>query len=123
MILVVEDDQAIQGIAEDALSEAGFEVAIAGSGEEALTLLTGKMGAYRALVIDIKLLGRLDGWEVARRASEIAPEFPIVYITGANADQWASQGVPNGILVTKPFAPAQLVTAVSQLLNTGAPPT
>jgi DNA-binding response OmpR family regulator len=122
MILVVEDDQAIQGIAEDALSEAGFEVAIAGSGEEALTLLTGKMGAYRALVIDIKLLGRLDGWEVARRASEIAPEFPIVYITGANADQWASQGVPDSILVTKPFAPAQLVTAVSQLLKTGGPP-
>jgi hypothetical protein len=27
----------------------------------------------------------------------------------------------NSILLTKPFAPAQLVTAVSQLLNTGSP--
>jgi CheY-like chemotaxis protein len=122
MILVVEDDQAVQGIAEDALSEGGFEVAIAGSGEEALTLLAGNSGAYRALVIDINLLGRMDGWDVARRTREIAPEFPIVYITGANADQWASQGVPDSILVTKPFAPAQLVTAISQLLNTGRPP-
>jgi DNA-binding response OmpR family regulator len=122
VILVVEDDQAVQGTVDDALSEGGFEVAIAASGEEALTLLSGYRSTYRALVIDINLLGRLDGWEVARRAREIAPEFPIVYITGANADQWASHGVPNGILVTKPFAPAQLVTAVSQLLNTGAPP-
>jgi hypothetical protein len=33
----------------------------------------------------------------------------------------ANQGVPNSILLTKPFAPAQLVTAVAQLLNTGSP--
>jgi hypothetical protein len=35
----------------------------------------------------------------------------------------ASKGVPNRIMLAKPFAPAQLVTvtAVSQLLNTGTP--
>jgi DNA-binding response OmpR family regulator len=33
VILVVEDDQAVQGIVDDALSEGGFEVAIAASGE------------------------------------------------------------------------------------------
>jgi hypothetical protein len=44
-------------------------------------------------------------------------------MTGAAAEQWASHGVPNSILLTKPFAPAQLVTALSQLLNTGTPPT
>ena len=49
--------------------------------------------------------------------------FPVVYMTGAAADEWASQGVPNSILLQKPFAPAQLVTAVSQLLNTGSPMT
>jgi DNA-binding response OmpR family regulator len=38
-------------------------------------------------------------------------------MTGAAADQWASHGVPNSILLTKPFAPAQLVTAISNLLN------
>jgi hypothetical protein len=42
-------------------------------------------------------------------------------MTGAAADDWASEGVPNSILLKKPFAPAQLVTAVSQLLNTGSP--
>ena len=41
--------------------------------------------------------------------------------TGASADEYASNGVPNSILLTKPFAPAQLLTAVSNLLNTGPP--
>jgi len=40
-------------------------------------------------------------------------------MTGADADGWKSQGVPNSILIEKPFAPAQLITAISQLLNTG----
>jgi len=48
--------------------------------------------------------------------------MPIVYMTGDSADEWPSKGVPNSILLTKPFAPAQLVTAVSQLLNSGTPP-
>jgi CheY-like chemotaxis protein len=122
VILVVEDVQSIQTIVEEALSEGGFEPAIAASGEEAVTLLTGHKGKYRALVTDVNLLGRMDGWQVAKRAREIDPEFPVVYMTGANADQWGSQGVPNSILLTKPFAPAQLVTAVSQLLNAATPP-
>jgi DNA-binding response OmpR family regulator len=122
VILVIEDDQSIQGIIEDALTEAGFEPAIAASGEEAVTLLQGNHTKYRALVTDIRLLGRIDGWEVAQKAREIDPGFPIVYMSGASAEDWASKGVPNSIMLSKPFAPAQLVTAVSQLLNT-APPT
>jgi len=116
VVLVVEDDQGIQSIVEDALVEGGFEPAIAPSGEEAVTLLRGNRNGYRALVADVKLRGRMDGWEVARHAREIDPEFPIVYMTGASADQWPAHGVPNSILLQKPFAPAQLVTAVSQLL-------
>jgi DNA-binding response OmpR family regulator len=123
VILVVEDDQEIQAIVEDALAEGGFEPAIAPSGEEAVTLLRGNKGTYRALVADVNLRGRMDGWEVARQAREIDPAFPIIYMTGANADEYNSRGVPNSILLTKPFAPAQLVTAVSQLLNAGTPPT
>ena len=41
VILVVEDDQLIQGMVMDALSEGGFEAAAAQSGEEAITLLEG----------------------------------------------------------------------------------
>jgi CheY-like chemotaxis protein len=123
VIMVVEDDQSVQSIVEEALTDGGFEQAIAASGEEAVTLLKGYKGKYRALVTDINLIGSMDGWEVARHAREIDPEFPVVYMTGASADDYGSHGVPDSILLTKPFAPAQLVTAVSQLLNAGTPPT
>jgi len=68
---------------------------------------------------DINLKGRMSGWQLAKQARTIDPTFPIVYITGAAANDWASHGVPNSVLLEKPFAPAQLVTAVSQLLNVG----
>lgn len=118
-ILVVEDDHLIQSIVEEALTDGGFESAMVSSGEEAVTLLKGGKSNYRALVTDINLLGKIDGWEIAKQAREIDPAFPIIYMTGASADQWAANGVPNSILLAKPFAPAQLVTAISNLLNTG----
>ncbi|HEV7376045.1 MAG TPA: response regulator, partial [Pyrinomonadaceae bacterium] len=116
-VLVIEDDIPIQVVVEDALFDGGFEPAIAPSGEEAVTLLKGMPNSYCALVTDISLRGTMNGWEVARQAREIDPNFPVVYITAAHANEWPAQGVPNSILLTKPFAPAQLVTAVSQLLN------
>jgi len=63
----------------------------------------------------------VDGWEIARHAREIDPEFRVVYMSGDSAEEWASKGVPNSIMLSKPFAPAQLSTAVSQLLNGGTP--
>jgi CheY-like chemotaxis protein len=93
------------------------------SGEEALTLFRGRVAEYRALVTDVSLKGKLSGWEVAKQIREIAADFPVVYMTGAAADQWTSHGVPHSILLQKPFAPAQLVTAVSRLLNAAPPPT
>ncbi|MBI5320878.1 response regulator [Bradyrhizobium sp.] len=119
IVLVVEDDPEIQAIVEDALEEGGYETAIAASAEEAVTLLKGNVSKYRALVTDINLKGTMDGWQVAKQARLIDPAFPVVYTTGAAADLWPSHGVPNSILLEKPFAPAQLVTAVSQLLNAG----
>jgi DNA-binding response OmpR family regulator len=86
-------------------------------GEEAVTLLKGRTDEYCALVTDIILRGTMNGWEVAWRAREIDPTFPVVYISGASAAQWPVRGVPDSIMLPKPFAPAQLVTAVADLLN------
>jgi CheY-like chemotaxis protein len=103
VILVVEDDPPIQTVIEEALMQGGFDPAIAASGEEAVTLLKSGLIRYRALVTDISLRGKMDGWEVARQAREINPEFPVVYITGAHAGQWASQGVPSSVLGSGPI--------------------
>ncbi|MCC8982780.1 response regulator [Bradyrhizobium acaciae] len=121
LVLVVEDDYFIKELAVEALSEGGFEPQAVASGEEACALLQEDHHKYRALATDIHLQGELTGWDVARQARELSLDMPVVYMTGDGADQWPSQGVPNSILLTKPFAPAQLVTAISSLLN-AAPP-
>jgi DNA-binding response OmpR family regulator len=122
IVLVVEDDQLVQGFVEESLTDGGFEAAIASSGEDAVVLLDASAGKYRALVSDINLRpGKVDGWQVARHAREIDPNFPVVYMSGRHADDWAAKGVPNSIMLAKPFAPAQLVTAVSHLLNASPP--
>jgi DNA-binding response OmpR family regulator len=122
VILVIEDEYPVQGLVEEWLADGGFAAEILSSGEEALTLFKSGLKNYNALVTDVTLKGRLNGWDIARQIREINPVFPVVYMTGAAADEWASQGVPNSILLTKPFAPAQLITAIAQLLNAAQPP-
>ncbi|WP_439399828.1 response regulator [Bradyrhizobium sp. PMVTL-01] len=122
VILVVEDEPPVQEFVKDALHEGGYDLTVSSSASEALTLLRGCVVKYRALVTDIHIDGEMNGWELARQARQIDPVIPVIYITGAAAaDQWASQGVPESMMLQKPFAPAQLVTAVSQLLNATAP--
>lgn len=117
IILVVEDDHLVRSVVEDALTDGGYEIVAASSGEDAVKLLDGAQNKYRALVTDINLgRDRLSGWDVARHAREIDHAFPVIYMSGDSADDWGVQGVPNSIMLAKPFAPAQLVTAVSQLL-------
>ncbi len=121
IILVIEDEPLIQNLVEETLSDGGFESAVVPSGEEAVTLLKGHKGKYRALVTDIHVGGTMDGWEVAQHAREIEPDFPVVYMSGAAAADWTSKGVPHSIMLAKPFAPAQLLTAISNLLNSSTP--
>ncbi|WP_308200464.1 response regulator [Bradyrhizobium sp. 190] len=96
----------MQGLVEEALREGGFDTAILSSGEEALTLFRGKVAPYRALVTDVNLKGSLSGREVARQIREMEAGFPVIYMTGASADQWTAHGVPDSILLRKPFARA-----------------
>ena len=42
--------------------------------------------------------------------------MPVVYVTGGAGADWASKGVPNSVLVPKPFAPAQVIAAIAQLI-------
>ena len=98
------------------------EVSTASTAERAIELLNVQEPKYRALVTDVQLGSENPtGRDIARRAREVTSDLPIVYVTGERGPEWASHGVPNSILVTKPFAPTQLLTAVSQLMNLSAP--
>ena len=121
-VLVVEDELILQEIIGPPLEDAGFAVLFASDGDGALGILEEDGSSVRALVTDIDLGKQTTGWDVARRAREIRPDIAVVYMTGGRAEEWTANGVPKSILITKPFAPAQVVTAVSQLLNTTGPP-
>ena len=117
LLLLVEDEAVIQVLLEDALTEAGFRLVIAANGDQAVAELDADAARFRAMVTDVDLGQGPDGWEVARHARELIPEMPIVYMSGASGHDWAAKGVPKSVLVAKPFVPAQIITAVSNLLN------
>jgi DNA-binding response OmpR family regulator len=122
VVFVVEDEALIVDTIVPSLEDAGYTVVSATNGEDALHTMQEKADSIRALVTDVDLGGKIKGWDIAHRARELNPNLSVIYMTGASANDWAAHGVPNSILLTKPFAPAQLVTAVSQLLNAAPPP-
>ena len=91
-ILIVEDDQLIQVMIEEAFSDGGFVSAVTESGEEAIALLQANKFEYRAVVTDINLLGKRNGWEVAQRAREWIRRCPVIYMTGTNRRAMGIEG-------------------------------
>ena len=122
LILIAEDEADIRLVLQAAFEEGGFEVLLTSSGEEAIAALDAMGDDVRALLTDIKLGSNSSGWDVARHGRGLNPDLPVVYMSGADGHDWAALGVPNSVLITKPFAPAQALTAVSQLLNVGNTP-
>jgi DNA-binding response OmpR family regulator len=116
-LFLVEDDTLIRELLGASLTEAGFQVVEVGDGTKALAEFDAGATRFRAVITDIRLGAGPDGWAVARRARELVPNMPVVYMSGDSSQEWSSKGVPNSLMVAKPFAPAQIITAVSTLLN------
>jgi DNA-binding response OmpR family regulator len=115
-VLVVDDDPDVRELVVDTLQEGGFISAVASTSEEAIILL--KDGNFRVLILDVGFgSDHVKGWAVARRARAYDPSLPVIYITGGSSDDWSIEGVPNSVLLSKPFAPVQILTAIAQLLN------
>jgi CheY-like chemotaxis protein len=122
LVLLAEDEEEIRNVLQLTFEEGGFEVVLVATGEQALEAFDSQGDELRAIVTDIRLGGAVTGWDVARHARERRADMPVVYMTGSDGKDWPSLGVPNSILITKPFTPSQVLTAVSQLLNAGPPP-
>lgn len=110
-ILLADDEAMLLLDFENALTDAGFLVRAVTSSGKAVEILKSPNSASDGVVTDIRFGELPHGWEVARIAREIDPDMPIVYISGHGAADWPSRGVPNSIMIQKPFTSAQLVTA------------
>ncbi len=118
-VLIVEDEFLIRLTLAEALSAAGFDVAEAADGEEAVRLL-GENHAYDLLVTDIQLPGRFDGAAVARYARERVPDMAVVFATG-RPDSLRALGTlgKRDALVQKPYGPKELLGVIRRVLDSG----
>lgn len=115
-ILVVEDEALIRLNLVDVLEAGGFTVHESIDGDMAIAELDSRE-ILHGLVTDVRLGSAVDGWGVARHARLKFPSIAVVYITGDSAGDWPSEGVPNSIVLQKPFADAQLMDAVTTSLR------
>lgn len=114
-ILLAEDDDSMRGFLERALAKAGHHVIAYDNGLEAFERL--QQEPFTLLLTDI-VMPKMDGIELARRASELDPELKIMFITGfaavtLNADMGAAKDAK---VLSKPFHLKDLVREVDRLL-------
>ncbi|MFC4586366.1 response regulator transcription factor [Sphaerisporangium corydalis] len=114
-ILVVEDDSTIASALRSRLLSEGFEVRVAGDGEQALVAYA---KAEPDLVILDRLLPGLDGVEVCRRMQAARP-VPVLMLTalGEETDLLVGLGVGADDYLTKPFSMRELVARIHALLR------
>ncbi|MGI8943991.1 MAG: cell cycle two-component system response regulator CpdR [Qipengyuania sp.] len=114
-ILLAEDDEAMRGYLERALTQAGFSVDAVDRGTAALPLL--ETGDYDLLLSDI-VMPEMDGIELAQRCNELSPGTKVMFITGfAAVTLKASREQPQAKILSKPFHLKDLVIEVERVLE------
>ena len=115
-ILLAEDDDSMRGFLVRALKKAGYEVIAYPNGEEAYERL--KTEPFTLLLTDI-VMPKMDGIELARRASELDPDLKIMFITGfaaviLNSDTAAPK---DARVLSKPFHLKDLVLEIERIFE------
>ncbi|MBV9929894.1 MAG: PAS domain-containing protein [Alphaproteobacteria bacterium] len=111
-VLVVDDDDDVRAFLIASLEGLGHDVIAAESGAEALACL--REGRPDLALIDYAMPG-MHGAEVARAARQIAPDLPIVFVTGyAESEQLEAALGSDAPVLRKPFTVADLAAAVEE---------
>jgi DNA-binding NtrC family response regulator len=115
-ILVVEDDPGLRFTMTDSLEEAGFCVAAAEDGAEAVRLLGAE--TFDIVVTDIRLPGK-DGIEVLKGAKAKIPSPSVIVITGYGSIESAVAAMKLGAedYLTKPFSMEEFLLLLSKVLR------
>jgi CheY-like chemotaxis protein len=116
VLLIVDDEPPVQELLADTFAAAGYAVATAGNGREAIEMLEREAFRPDGLVTDLRLGHGPDGWSVARRARELQPDLPVIYITGARGDEMRPPNAPAGVMLLKPFSREQVLMVTAALL-------
>jgi len=118
LILVVEDEAPLQKLLAYNLENAGFAVAQAFDGEEAITLIDERSPD---LILLDWMLPHLSGLELCRRLRRrsATAQIPIIMLTARGEEPDRLRGLETGAddFITKPFSPAELIARVRAVLR------
>ena len=119
-ILVVEDEPDIAlGLQLD-LSNEGYEVEVAGNGDEASR--RAREPGWDLILLDVMLPGK-DGFEICRELRRAKIRTPVLMLTAKAQEAEKVMGLDMGAddYVTKPFSPRELRARIRALLRRAAP--
>ena len=114
-LLVVEDEIAIREFEVINLKRAGYEIAEAGSGEEALAIYE-EQGDFDIALLDISMPG-MDGLTLCKELRQRSPGLGIIMLTARTQEMDKLRGLMLGAddYITKPFSPTELLARVDSL--------
>ena len=119
-ILVVEDEQTQQIILEKFLLTQGYHVQVAGSGEEALSIMQEQEvgGSIGLVLLDI-FLPKMNGLDVLAVLKEHSPDLPVIILTGERDIEQAVQAIKLGAsdFINKPPNFAHLAVVIQNVLK------
>jgi two-component system cell cycle sensor histidine kinase/response regulator CckA len=116
-ILVVDDQPTVRRMAHRLLSEWGFRVFEAESGEEAMEVLETARAGIQLVIVDV-VMPLADGVQVTRHIQERWPGQRTLYMSAHPAEVLAEYGVSEleVPILAKPFTRDELLTKVSEAL-------
>ncbi|MGM3423811.1 ATP-binding protein [Pseudomonas sp. MS15a(2019)] len=119
-ILLVEDDDAVRLVNQEALEALGYRVWSAAEGKAALHLLE-QIPRLDLLVTDVGLPG-LNGRQLAEVIQQLRPRLPVLFLTGYAEGALSRTSFLGGNmeLMTKPFTLDQLAAQVAAMLSGSA---
>jgi len=117
-VLLVEDEHGVRELASTILREAGYQLLIAATPEEALELEDRYDGTIDLLLTDV-IMPRMTGREVAVRIGRRRPQTAVVYMSGYTEDVMAFQQLLDigAYLIEKPFYPNDLLRMVRRAIE------
>jgi two-component system, cell cycle sensor histidine kinase and response regulator CckA len=116
-ILVVDDEEGVRQILQYVLGKAGYTVACAADGEEALQRVAEESGAFDAILLDLRM-PRMSGEEVFRHIKETQPQTPVIVLTGYSEEIMSGllkEDRPDGF-IQKPFEVKALLEMLTRVL-------
>jgi two-component system, cell cycle sensor histidine kinase and response regulator CckA len=119
-ILLVDDQEMVREMTRSVLDEGGYQVLVAGDGEEALRVSEGFAGAIDLLITDVVMPG-LSGPDTADRVLAARPETRVIFVSGYTADALGDRSAlgPRTRFLQKPFKPDDLTAVVQAVLGGG----